>query len=56
MGCCYLQAELGGLLSDELDLLLAVSLLVVFRTFVDVLSDHTSAFDKAVGQAGEPWR
>jgi hypothetical protein len=34
---CYLQAELGGLLSDELDLLLAVSLLVVFRTFVDVL-------------------
>jgi hypothetical protein len=30
MSECDLQAELGGLLSDELDLLLAVSLLVVY--------------------------
>jgi hypothetical protein len=29
-----LEAESGGLLSDELDLLLAVSSFVVFRTFV----------------------
>jgi len=26
MGCCYLQAELCGLLPEELDLFLAVSL------------------------------
>jgi hypothetical protein len=32
-----LQAELGGLLPEELDLVLAISSLVVFRTFVDVL-------------------
>jgi hypothetical protein len=37
MGWCDLQAELGGFLSGELDLLLAVSLLVVFSAFVDVL-------------------
>jgi hypothetical protein len=37
MGWCDLQAELGGFLSDELDLLLAVSFLVVFIAFVDVL-------------------
>ena len=35
--CYSVQAELGGLLSDELNLLLVVSLLVVFRSFVDVL-------------------
>jgi hypothetical protein len=32
-----LQAELGGLLPEELDLVLAISSLVVFRTFVHVL-------------------
>jgi hypothetical protein len=37
MGCCDLQAELGCFLSEELDLLLAVSSLVVFGAFVDVL-------------------
>jgi transposase len=37
MGCCYLQAELCGLLREELDLLLAISLLIVFRAFVDVV-------------------
>ncbi len=37
MGWCDLQAKLGGFLSDELDLLLAVSFLVVFSSFVDVL-------------------
>jgi hypothetical protein len=37
MGWCDLQAKLGGFLSDELDLLLAVSFLVVFSAFVDVL-------------------
>jgi hypothetical protein len=42
MSWCDLQAELGGLLSDELDLLLAVSLLVVFRPFVDVLLTYFS--------------
>jgi hypothetical protein len=37
MGCCDLQAELGCFLSEELDLLLAVSSLAVFGAFVDVL-------------------
>jgi hypothetical protein len=54
MSWCDLQAELGGLLSDELDLLLAVSLLLVFRPFVDVLL--ASACDRPVGRGGAPWR
>jgi hypothetical protein len=37
VGWSDLHAELGGLLPEELDLVLAISSLVVFRTFVDVL-------------------
>jgi len=51
MSWCDLQAELGGLLSDELDLLLAVSLLVVFRPFVDVL---LTVLQHAIDQPGQP--
>src|SRR5260370_21130640 len=53
MSWCDLQAELGGLLSDELDLLLAVSLLVVFRPFVDVL---LAILQHAIDQSGEAVR
>src|SRR5260370_41824596 len=53
MSWCDLQAELGGLLSDELDLLLAVSLLVVFRPFVDVL---LTILQHAIDQSGEAVR
>jgi len=41
----------GGFLSDELDLLLAVSLLVVFRAFVDVL---LTILQHAIHQSGKP--
>jgi len=37
MSWCDLQAEFSGPLPEELDLLLAVSLLIVLRTFVDVV-------------------
>jgi hypothetical protein len=50
---CDLQAELGGVLSDEPDLLLAVSLLVVFRPFVDVL---LTILQHAIDQSGEAVR
>src|SRR5260370_26004126 len=53
MSWCDLQAELGGLLSDELDLLLAVSLIVVFRPFVDVL---LTILQHAIDQSGEAVR
>src|SRR5258708_39656444 len=53
MSWCDLQAELGGLLSEELDLLLAVSLLVVFRPFVDVL---LTILQHAIDQSGEAVR
>jgi hypothetical protein len=42
---------LGGLLSKELYLLLAVSLLVVFRTFVDVL---LTILQHSIDQSGVP--
>ena len=51
MGCCDLQAELGCFLSEELDLLLAVSLLIVFRTFVDVM---LTILEHSIDQSGEP--
>jgi hypothetical protein len=50
MSWCDLQAELGGLLSDELDLLLAVSSFVVLRPFVDVL---LTILQHAIDQSGE---
>ena len=46
-----LQAEFSGLLPEELDLLLAVSLLIVFRTFVDVV---LTVLEHAIDQSGEP--
>ena len=51
MGWCDLQAELGGFLSGELDLLLTVSLLVVFRAFVDVL---LTILQHPINQSGKP--
>ena len=51
MGCCYLEAELCGLLPEEVDLLLAVSLLIVFRAFVDVV---LTILQHAIDQSGEP--
>lgn len=56
MSWCDLQAELGGLFSEELDLLVAVSLLVVLRPFVDVV---LTILQHAVDQSergGGPWR
>jgi hypothetical protein len=50
MGGCDLQAELGCFLSDELDLLLAVSSLVVFGAFIDVL---LPIFEHSIDQSGE---
>lgn len=50
MGLRDLWAELGGFLSDELDLLLAVPLLVVFATFVDVVT----ILQHSIDQPGEP--
>src|SRR6266446_2794497 len=50
-GWCDREAELGCLLSEELYLLLAVSLLVVFRAFVDVL---LTVLQHAIDQSGEP--
>ena len=41
---------MSGLLSDELDLLLAVSLVVILRTFVDVL---LTILQPAMDQSGE---
>ncbi len=41
MGWCDLEAEFGCFLCEELDLLLAVSSLVVFRAFVHVLLKHS---------------
>jgi hypothetical protein len=51
MGWCDLKAELGSFLSDELDLLLAVSLLVILCTFVDVL---LTILEHTIDQSGEP--
>ena len=51
MGWCDLQAKLGGFLSDELDLLLAVSFLVVFSAFVDVL---LTILQHPINQSGKP--
>jgi len=51
MGWCDLHAELGSLPSDELDLLLAVSLLVILCTFVDVL---LTIPQHSIGQSSEP--
>jgi hypothetical protein len=51
MGLGDLWAELGGFLSDELDLLLAVPLLVVFATFVDVV---LTILQHSIDQPGEP--
>jgi len=50
MGGCDLQAELGCFLSEELDLLLAVSWLVVFGAFVDVL---LPILEHSIDQSGE---
>ena len=56
MSWCDLQAELGGFLSDELDLLLAVPLLVVFRAVVDVLLTVPQHAIDPAGPTDEPWR
>jgi hypothetical protein len=50
MGRRELQAELGRFLSKVLDLLLAVSSVVVFRTFVDVL---LTVLQHAIDQSGQ---
>ena len=42
---------MGRLLSDELDLLLAVPLLIVFRASVDVL---LTIFQHSIDQSGQP--
>jgi hypothetical protein len=55
MGCCDLSAELGCLLSEELDLLMAVSLLVVRSAFVDVLLTVLQHSLDESGEAGVPW-
>src|SRR5258706_14593866 len=47
MGCCYLEAELCGLLPEEVDLLLAVFLFFVFRPFFDVVF---TSFQHAINQ------
>ena len=49
MGGRDLQAELSCFLSDELDLLLAVSSLVVFCAFVDVL---LAILEHSIDQSG----
>lgn len=46
-----LQAKFGCLLSEELDLLLAVSLFIVFGTFVDVL---LAILQHAIDQSSQP--
>ena len=51
MGWCDLQAEFSGLLFQEVDLLLAVSLLIVFRTFVDVV---LAILEHSIDESGEP--
>ena len=51
MSWCDLQAEFSGLLPEELDLLLAVSLLIVFRTFVDVV---LTILKHSIDQSSEP--
>jgi hypothetical protein len=51
MGWCDLQAKLGGFLSDELDLLLAVSFPVVFSAFVDV---PLTILQHPINQSGKP--
>jgi len=51
LGWCDPEAELGCLLSEELYLLLAVSLLVVLGAFVDVL---LTVLQRAIDQSGEP--
>jgi len=60
MGRCGLQAELGCFLSEELDLLLAVSSLVVFGAFVDVLLpilEHSiDQSGQAMGHRGDGFR
>ena len=45
-----LQAESSRLLSEELDLLLAVSLFIIFSTFVDVL---LAIFQHAIDQSSQ---
>ena len=45
------RPEFGGLLSDELDLLLAVSLLVVLSPFVDVL---LTILQHSIDESGKP--
>jgi hypothetical protein len=51
MGWCDLQAELGSLPSDELDLLLAVSSPVIFCTFAEVL---LTMLQHSIDQSREP--
>ena len=51
MGGRELHAELGRLVSKVLDLLLAVSSFIVFRTFVDLL---LTVLQHAIDQSGQP--
>ncbi len=51
MSWCDLQAEFSSLLPEGLDLSLAVSLLIVFRTFVDVV---LTILQHSIDQSGEP--
>jgi hypothetical protein len=50
MGRCDLQAELCGFFPEELDLLLAVSSFVVFRTFVYVM---LTILQHSIDESGE---
>jgi hypothetical protein len=50
------EAEFGCVLSEQLEFLVAISLLAVIGSFVHVLVDRTSACDRPIGRAGGPWR
>ena len=50
MSWCDLEAEFGCFLCEKLDLLLAVSSLVVLRTFVDVV---LAIFEHSIDQSGQ---
>ena len=50
LGLSDLESELGCVLSEQLDLLVAVSLLVVLGPFVDV---SLSVLQHAIDQSGE---
>ena len=51
MECCHLEAELRSLLAQERNLLLSVSLFIVFGAFIDVL---LTILQHPINQSGKP--